>query len=1066
LKVFLVSVCLLCLLIFALPATAQTVTSDLLGTVRDPSGALIPSTLLIIRRVDTGEQRQTATNADGVFRVFGLDAGTYEVRFEKPGFKTLVMSDVKLLVNQQGTLNPTLQIGDRQENVEVIGNVSLLEGANSGLSAVVTDEALHELPLNGLDVFQLTLLNPGVLPMTNAGPSLFGDGGISKASVQGARPSMNNLTLDGTDINDPAYHTPPGGVGGVQLGVGGIQEFRVLLNNYSAESGRNAGANVQYITRSGGNEYHGSLYEFHRNAALDARNFFDAGDVPPFVRNQFGATLGGPIRRGKTFFFLNWESLLESKSITANLSVPDANAHNGLLPSATDPTTLVNVGIDPRIVPFMDLYPLSNAGSIGRGLGLLRTSERQKITEHYGMLRLDHLLTPSDKVTARYVFDDSHSTAPFANTLTPGFPSKREIRNQYLMFNWQKVLGPNVLNEAKASFSRIFLSTRESFSTPLSISLTPDRALGAVSIAGMPQLGSSFLSPVSGPSNTFQLIDNLSHKRGNHMLKTGVDFNHIQVNGRFDSLVNGVYLFNDFGLPAASNNPALELFLRGIPFLYLGADPQLSNSSRGYRQTYLGLYAQDDWQVAPQLTLNLGIRWEHWSNPDEAYARLSNVRNILTDTGPTSGKIWEHTPRDLWSPRLGFAWTPGSESKTVIRGGVGVMRDQIWANLYSTTRFYEPYFRTLQYVLPTFQAPPNGIASLIGFGGPPSVAGVFGITYKPDFPYYVQYDLNLQHELPRNFSLQVGYVGSRGIHLLRSGEANPFTSSLGRRLNPNLGSTIEMVTDGQSVYNAGEVSVQRRFSNGLSTGIAYTYSKSIDDQSGTFPSDFTSESGISQNFFNREGDRARSSFDRKHAFVWNFVYDLPFAKFGSPALTDGWSISGILSLYSGLPFTANLGSFDNSGILPIAFADRPNLKPGVNPCATTGDPERWFDPSIFTLPAMGQFGNSGRNTMCGPPLKNLDVALIKRIKLHDRANLQFRAEFFNVFNHPNFDVPINTQGPTGSGGNGTAIFVGRRTPCDATSDSLGCGLLAPDAGRIMRTVMTSRQIQLAVKLGL
>jgi len=322
----------------------------------------------------------------------------------------------------------------------------------------------------------------------------------------------------------------------------------------------------------------------------------------------------------------------------------------------------------------------------------------------------------------------------------------------------------------------------------------------------------------------------------------------------------------------------------------------------------------------------------------------------------------------------------------------------------------------------------------------------------------------LQRELRGHFVLQVGYVGSRGIHLLRSGEANPFNAVIGRRLNPNLGSTIQMVTDGQSVYNAGEVSVQRQSFHGLSTGVSYTYSRSIDDQSGTFPSDFTSESGISQNFFDRKGDRARSSFDRKHALVWNFVYDLPFGKSGAHALTDGWSIAGILSLYSGLPFTANLGSFDNSGIRPIAFADRPDLKPGVNPCATTGDPQRWFDPSIFTLPAPGQFGNSGRNTMCGPALKNLDVAISKRIRLNDRASLQFRAEAFNLFNHPNFDVPINTQGPAGSGGNGSAIFIGRRASCNPALDPSGCGLIAPDAGRIVRTVTTSRQIQLALKL--
>jgi hypothetical protein len=1030
------------------------------------SGGLIPGVQVFIRRIETGESYSATTGPKGDYLVFGLAAGTYELRFEKDGFKTEKRSEVKLSVNEQATISPVLKVGDRTDEVVVVGNAALVEGANSGLSAVVTEEELQELPQNGFDVFQLATLRPGVLPVTNAGPNLFSDGGTSKASMQGGRPSMNNLTLDGADINDPAYNTPPGGVGGVQLGVGGIQEFRVLLNNYSTEFGRNGAGNVQYITRSGSNQFNTSLYGFHRNAALDARNFFDVGDPPPFIRNRIGATFGGPIRKDKTFFFLNWESLLESKSITANLSVPDDNAHNGRLPSAADPSILVNIGVNPQIAPFLNLYPAANSGALGQGLALLRTSQRQRITDHYGMLRLDHLLSINDKVSARYVYDDSHSVAPFASTLTPGFPSKREIRNQYLMFNWQKVLGSNLINEARASYSRIYLSTREAFSTPLSISLSPGRSLGAIGIAGLPQLGSNLLSPIAGPSNTFQLVDNLSHKRGSHMLKTGVDLKRIQVNGRFDSLVNGAYIFNDltsFGFPAQSSNPALESFLMGIPFLYLGVDPQLSNSNRGYRQTYVGLYLQHDWQVSPRLTLNMGMRWEYWSNPSEAHRRLSNVRNISTDTQPTAGNVWERSPLDLWSPRVGFAWSPTSDGTMVVRGGVGIMRDQLWANLYGTTRFYEPYFRALQYIFPTFQAPPSDIQSLVGFGGPPSVAGVFGMTYTPDFPYYVQYNLNVQRELPQRFSLQVGYVGSRGIHLVRGGEANPFVVAQQRRINPNLASTVQIVTDGQSVYNAGEVSLQRRFSMGFSTGVSYTYSRSIDDQSGTFPSDYTSESGISQNYFNRKGDRGRSSFDRTHAFVWNFVYDLPFQRPGSELWAGGWSVSGILSLYSGLPFTANLGSFDNSGIRSIAFADRPNLKPNVNACANTGDPQGWFDPEIFTLPAPGQYGNAGRNIMCGPSLQSFDFALSKRFSLSERAKLQFRAEIFNVFNHANFDVPINTQGPAGSGGNGSAIFVGRRPGCDASTDSLACGIIAPDAGRIARTVTTSRQIQFGLK---
>ncbi len=1053
-------------LLFAVPSTAQRITSDILGTVTDPSGAVIVGASVTAIRTETGEQRSVTTDQAGNYRIPGISSGIYEVRFEHAGFATAVLTGIDILVNQQAILDSTLPVETPFTlTVDVVAHASLLESANAGLSGVVTSSVLHDLPLNGRDLFQLTLLEAGVLPVTSAGPNPFADGGSSKAAVQGARPTMNNVTLDGADINDPAYNIAPGGVAGVQLGVEAIQEFRVLLNNYSAEFGRNAGANVQNITRSGGNEFHGSLFEFHRNAALDARNFFDLGPIPPFVRNQFGAAIGGPIRKNRTFFFTNFESLRESRSVTTSLSVPDQNARRGLLPSAADANSLVNVGVDPRIAPFLSLYPLPNAGPVGGGLASLQTSRKQPTTENYGLLRIDELLGVRDRIFARYVFDDSDSTVPFANTTTPGFPSNRQIRNQYLMLNWLRVVRPSLLNEAKVNFSRVRLSTRESYSYPLSISLSPNRALGAVSISGLPQLGSSLVSPVASASNTFEVIDNLSHERSGHSIKTGGDLKRILVNGPYDALVNGSYIFTDltsFGFPAQSNNPAFEFFLKGIPLVYLGAYPTLADSNRGFRQTYAGLYAQDDWRVRSGLTLNFGFRWEYWSNPSEAHGRLANIRNVLTDTAPAAGKVWAGVPLDQWSPRLGFAWKPAG--KTVVRGGAGIMRDQLWTNLYATTRFYEPYFRALQYILPDFQAPPNDAQSLIGFAGPPSVIGIFGITYRPDFPYYLQYNVNVQRELPGDFRLQAAYVGSRGIHLVRTGEANPLTPSLNRRTNPNFGSLVLMATDAQSFYNSGQLSLLRRFSDGLSMEASYTYSKSIDDQSGTFPSDYTSESGVAQNFYDRKGDRARSSFDRTHAFVLNYLYELPFFR-GRPG-AGGWGIGGVLTLLSGAPFTANLGSFNNSLTQSLVSADRPDLKPSAKPCAAnSGDPNHWFDPAIFTLPAPGTFGNAGRNIMCGPALKNLDFSLTKQTKLTEEVKLQFRAEFFNLLNHPNFDSPVNTQGPTGGGGNGDAVFIGRSGPsCRPDTDTFRCGVLASNVARIARTVTTSRQIQFGLKL--
>jgi hypothetical protein len=1053
-------------LMCALPLRAQRVSSSAAGVVTDPSGGVIAGAEVTVTDLETGDERTARTGDSGQYRVFGLNPGMYRISAAHAGFETVVRQGIALLVSQEAEVSFTLPVGEMRESVAVNSDASLLDMMNSGMSGVVTEHRLRELPLNGRDVFQLTLLQAGVLPIAAAGGNPFADGGSSRATVQGARPTMNNITLDGADINDPAFNSPPGGAAGIQLGVDAIREFRVLLNNYGAEFGRNAGANVQFVTRSGGNELHGSLFEFHRNAALDARNFFDLGGVPPFVRNQFGGSLGGPIRRNRTFFFVNMENLLESQSITQSLSVPDANAHQGLLPSATSPGSLVNVGVSSEVAPFLNLYPLPNAGSLGGGLGTLRVSSRQPTRENYGLVRLDHSFSPGSNFLARYVIDDSASTVPFGSTSVPGFPSERAILNQYAMLGWQHTIHPSLLNDLRLNFTRIEMNSDPSFSYPLSISLTPGAALGAVSVAGIPQLGGNVILPIGSASNTWEIIDNVFYQHGGHTLKTGVDWKHFQMNGRFDALVNGEYIFNDlsqFGLLPASTNPSLEFFLRATPFLYLGVDPALADSNRGFRQSYTGAYLQDDWKVGPRLTLNLGLRWEYSSNPGEAHGRLANIRNLLTDTQTTPGSVWDSVPMDLWSPRFGFAWQPVPGGKTVVRGGFGLMRDQMWANLYSDTRFYEPFYRALQYLLPNFLNHPPSVDSLIGYGGPPSVIGIFGVTYRPDFPYYLQYSLNVQRELSRDWMIFAAYVGSRGNHLPRTGEANPFLPAIGRRINPSFGSSEVVVTDAQSFYNSGQFGIEKRFSAGLSAQVNYTLSKSIDDMSGAFPADYVSESGISQNFFDRKGDRARSTFDRTHALVANFLYSIPR---GDGPLFGGWGIGGVVTLLSGPPFTANLGSFNNSVTLSSSPADRPDLRPGVSPCSTVpGSANMWFDPSIFTLPPPGTFGNAGRNILCGPGLATFDFSVTKQTRITERTELQFRAEFFNLFNHANFDVPVNTQGPSGAGGNGDAVFVGSRGPgCNPATDPFGCGIPAANAGQIFRTVTSSRQIQFGLKL--
>lgn len=1069
----------LCLAGKAFPLHGQAVQSEIIGTVKDPSGAAIPGAKVIASRVETQGQRSDVTDNTGSYRIAGLDPGTYNIRVQHPGFKTTEWKAVVLLVNQHVVLDFILQLGAIEQQVVVSGQVPMLQTTTSEMSGVVTGSQLRELPLNGRDLFQLVALQPGVYPTTNAGPSPWSEGGITKAAVQGTRPTMNNITQDGGDINDFGFNIPVGGAAGVQLGVEAVREFRVLLNSYSAEFGRNAGANVQLVTRSGSNDFHGSVLEFHRNAVLDARNFFDGRSKPAFNRNQFGASLGGPIVRNKAFFFVDYEGLRERKGITVSTTVPDDNAHAGLLPSASDPNTLVNVGVDPRVAPFLALFPRANGPSLGGGLAVLNASGKQPTREDYGVLRVDYSASPVDEIFGRYVIDDSNSTVPFQSTLIPGFPGERITRSQYFMLSWQRIIANKTLNEAKFNYNRTRYVAMVANQFPLSISLVQGRPLGSIAISGLPSVGNNLIFPLGATGNTFEFIDNLSNQRGRHDVKFGTDIKRLQVNGPFDLFIDGDYVFTDltaFGFPAQSNNPALEFFLAGDPFLYLGVDPKFADSVRGYRQTYLSAYVQDDWHVRPNLTLNLGIRWEYWSNPTEANGRIANIRDVVRDTAPTVGRIFNNVSKAYFSPRVGFAWSPHN-SRTVVRGGFGLFRDQLWEDLYDNTRFYEPFYKALLFVFPQFQAPPSSVNSIVGLGGPASVIGSFGTTFHQDFPYYLAYNLNVQRELAPNLLLQVGYVGGHGVHLPRTGEANPFIPSLGQNLNPNFGSIPLLVTDANSSYNSLQVSVQKRFASGLSFQSSYTFSRSIDTQSGPFPSDYVSESGVSQDFFNPKGDRGRSSFDRKHVWVFNFLYDFPFGPghhWGgnlhglAGTLATGWRIGGVSTLMSNTPFTANLGSFNNSETFASNPADRPNVKPGANPCGssvTRHDPNRWFDPSIFTLPPSGQFGNAGRNILCGPNLRNFDFTLTKQTKVSDRISTEFRVEFFNILNRPNFDVPVNTQGPNGSGGNGDQIFVGRQgAQCNPAADQFACGILAPNVGRIFRTVTASRQIQFALKI--
>ena len=1046
------------LALFSSYALPQTQLATIFGTITDATGAAISGAQVTILNQSTGLKRDASTELTGQYHIAGLPTGTYSVRVEKEGFQSQVREGIALTSASEIVMNLSLSVGDLKQQLTVRADVPTIDNTTSTVSGLLPEQSLTELPLDGRDLLKAAILEPGVAPTPSSAPSLLSTGKAGQVSINGMRPSWTNVLIDGMDANDPVFGYSPAGASGLFLGLNEFTEVRVLTQTFNAEYGRNGGGVVEAVTKSGSNQFHGSLFELHRDASLDAKNYFDLGNapIPPFVRNQFGASIGGPVVHDRTFFFANYEGFREVQASTAISTVPNALARQGLLPTSSNPGACTNatpdgcvsVGVDPRVQQFLALIPPSNGADNGDGTGDLITANKGGTNEHHGMIRVDHNFSNTHSLFGRYIIDDSSSLVPYfgtpPGTYVPGFPALHQARNEYFSVQDRRNIGHEIFNELRFGINRTTASTSIVDTHPgLSISLVPGRPFGTIDIAGMSLVGNSAVIPLGDFSTVFQVQDQLSRTIGRHTLKFGAEFRRIQSNGPLDFTVNGLYTFQDlspFGVPARSDNPALEFFLQALPLSYVGSVPSMSDSDRGYRQSVVSAFAQDFLRVTSRLTVNAGLRYDFYSNPSEVHGRLSVIRNPVTDSGPTVGKVFAGTPADLLSPQAGFAWNIFGDGKTVLRGGSGIFRDQFPVILLGIDRFLPPFFSINSLIFPSFPSPQNAVLTQPLF--------LIQTTYHPKFPYALQYNLNLEREITRGTILSAGYFGARGNHLTRAGEQNPFEPALGHRFNPNLSSPLEMVlTDAQSFYNSFQLSVSRQHTDSLSWKVFYTFSHSTDDASNTFLIDAVNEQE-SQDIFNRKGSRGRSGFDIRHNFVGNVLYELPF---GRRSWFGGWQLSGIVSVHSNVPFTPVL-SFDNADLQSVVIAERPNLVgnpySGVYPNGTrVGTPACWFNPSAFALPPPGQFGNAGRNSLKGPGFGQFDLALRKAFHLARETQIVFGAEAFNLLNHPNFAVPSNTQNPIALGGNGDAVFR------DVA------GHFANNVGRIFTTVGTGRQIQ-------
>src|SRR3984957_18073593 len=811
--------------VFSISAWAQTQLATVSGIITDPSGAVVPGVSITISSQGTGLKRSALTDTAGGYRFAGLPTGTYSLRIEKPGFQPQIRGGVELTSAAEVTINSQLVIGDLSQETTVNTNAAAIDSTTSTVEGLVPEQSLADLPLDNRDLFSAVALEPGVAPNPSSAPSLLSSGKSGQVAINGIRPIMTNVLIDGRDATDPVWGYSPAGASGFFLGLNELSEVRVLTQTFNAEYGGHGGAVIEMITKSGTNQFHGSLWELYRGASLDSKNYFDlaTSPIPQFVQNQFGAGIGGPLKRDHTFFFVNYEGFRQVQGTTAIATVPDALAHEGLLPSASNPSACssatpggcVAIPINPSIQPFLNLVAPSNGPDNGDGTGELITANKGNTREDHGMVRIDHNFSNTHSLFARYTIDDSFSLLPYVGdppgTYDPGFPIFHQGRNQYFTIQDRSTFGNDWINELGFGINRTTASTSIDNTHPgLSISLLPDQPFGTIDITGMSLLGTPPF-PLGDFSTVYQVQDQLSRTIGRHTFKFGVEFRRLQSNTTLDFVINGLYTFEDltpYGLEASSNNPPPDFFLKAMPISFVGPNPSNADSERGYRQTIPSGFAQDFVRVNNRFTLNLGLRYDFYSNPAEAFGRESAIPNPATDSAPVVGKLFAETPLDLLSPQAGFAWNVFGDGKTVVRSGFGIYRDQLPAIVYDIERLLPPFFSVEEFVLPQFLNPKNAALT------EPLDASV--VTYRPKFPYALEYNLNVQRELAPGIILSAGYFGTRGNHLTREAEENPFEPALGHRYNPNLASPLSAdLTDGQSFYNSFQLSVSKRYAHNL-----------------------------------------------------------------------------------------------------------------------------------------------------------------------------------------------------------------------------------------------------------
>ena len=1053
---------------------AQTFRGTILGTVTDMTGAAVAGAKVTVRNADTGVERTTVTSEAGQYSVPELQIGTYSVKVEQEGFQTWTATGVAVDVAAQKLVDATLQLGAVSQNISVAAEeLPQIETTNNTLGGILTQDSVKDLPINGRDYTKLIYLNPGVA----GSPDQITDspGSFGEFSMNGARGRSNNYLLDGTDMNDGYRNDPAINQGGVFatpsaiLPIDAVQELRVE-SNFQPEFGRNGGAVVNIVTRSGTNQFHGSAFEYFRNNALDARNYFNFKGQPqaPFHNNQFGGSLGGPIVKDKTFFFVDYEGQRESVGVVTLDCVPEPN-RVAFDNSSTPPNPVTNA--------LLKFWPLPNLGTrptpadpdfAAFDTGCPRGNNAQVVAPSSNNLssfiaKIDHTFDQNNIVTGRYFFGDSVQSFPLALNASggqlPGFNTVTPTRVQLVSISYVHLFSPTKVNEVRYGWNRFsegFFPQDASFdpstlglcnvpvtapscsSSGLPIILAAVTPTGATSFFAQP--GATSGDPRSRHDTNNQLIDGFSWKINRHDLKFGAEFRRTSIQQHFDKYSRGRIRFHN-----------LSEFLAGTPsqaFNYSG------NTLRHTHENSYGLYTEDSYHINSRLTLNYGLRWDY-------YGVVAEKNHLFSDFDPATGGLVQVGPGGFsnlykpnytnFAPRVSVAWDVFGTSKTVVRSGWGMFfdgfsQDMMLGHLpYPTFYAPGPAYNNIG-PFPVQQATRNVVTITPGVPvyGTPSCAGsnecdIFSFDRNIKTPYIENYNLNVQQQIAKNIVLQVGYVGSQGHRLFRFFDINqpsqatitacdlgglgcaPGINDFGVPRNFGFpGGAIYIFQEnstGKSNYNSLQASLRVTNYHGLTSAVNYVWSRSIDNSSDG--EDFVVNAAQPQDSNNPNAEKGPSNFNIPNRFTWITSYELPKMSGGWEKLRNGWGLDSTVTLQTGQPFNLNYNGEDDYSGGGDAF-DRPDL---VGPVIYHyHNPSEFLQLSSFAMPCTNggtvsgaasdcvpgtrHYGNLRRNGLIGSPFKQWDLAIYKNTAITERLSLQLRADFFNILNHPNFSNPL------------------------------------------------------------